>query len=182
MHDNLALDSERKEHFYHLEIRQLFVAKRARPNMQPPVTFLCTWVQKSTEEAWFEPIHSKWLSHIESQQFGHCEMVCRCSVLQWHHNMKSHTIGAMTRGEGDCVGIQYHHGPTNTLKVGFYGYGCGWVCPSIQHTPLLCLLFRLSTLECLKHCNSTLRNLRKSQTHHHHFPVHAWQVPFPTPT
>ena len=54
VHDSPELDNNVKEHFHHFMARALFVAKRARLDVQPVIAFLCTRVQQPTEEDWMK--------------------------------------------------------------------------------------------------------------------------------
>ena len=54
VHNSPALDDERTQHFHHFVARGLFVAKRARPDIQPAIAFLCTRVKAPTEEDWYK--------------------------------------------------------------------------------------------------------------------------------
>lgn len=46
------LDEGQKELFHHLVAKSLFLSKRARPDLQTVVSFLCTRVQQPTEHDW----------------------------------------------------------------------------------------------------------------------------------
>ena len=46
------LSKDRKELFHHIVAKLLFVSKRARPDIDLTISFLCSRVDKSTEEDW----------------------------------------------------------------------------------------------------------------------------------
>ena len=48
------LDSKKAEVFHHIVAKLLFVAERARIDIEPTVLFLCTRVSKSTSEDWLK--------------------------------------------------------------------------------------------------------------------------------
>ena len=66
IHQSPELDDKRKDSFHHFVARALFVAKRARPDIQQTIAFLCTRVQKLTEEDWYKLIRMiKYLHSIQ---------------------------------------------------------------------------------------------------------------------
>ena len=100
----------RKDSFHHFVARALFVAKRARPDIQPTVAFLCTRVQKPTKEDWYKLI--RMVKYLQGTQ-EYC-LILRAdslSVVKWyadaafdvHQDMKSHSGVVMTMGKGAII-------------------------------------------------------------------------------
>ena len=50
--NGIKLDDERKQIFHTITARSLFCGKRARPDLQPTVAFLCTRVTCPDEDDW----------------------------------------------------------------------------------------------------------------------------------
>jgi Reverse transcriptase (RNA-dependent DNA polymerase) len=103
------LDSETSVLYHHLTMRLLYLSKRARPDLQTAVSFLCTRVQSPDVDDW--------------KKLGRCLTFLRDTkdevftlsadgswVIKWwvdasygvHPDMKSHTGATMSLGEG-CV-------------------------------------------------------------------------------
>jgi hypothetical protein len=85
----------------------LFLSKRARPDIQTAVAFLCTRVKSPDEDDW------KKLARVIKYLRGTASMpltleACNLQVIKWwvdasyavHDDMKSHTGGIMTMGKG----------------------------------------------------------------------------------
>ena len=109
-HQSPELDSKRKDSFHHFVARALFVAKRARPDIQATIAFLCTRIQKPTEEDWYKLI--RMMKYLHGTQ--HYCLILRAdnlSVVKWyadaafavHQDMKSHSGIMMTMGKGAVV-------------------------------------------------------------------------------
>ena len=83
IHESPELDQERKDNFHHFVARSLFVAKRARPDIQPTVSFLCTRVQKPTEEDWYKLI--RLMKYLYGTQ-EHCLILKaeNLTVVKWY--------------------------------------------------------------------------------------------------
>ena len=101
------LDSERKQIFHHNVAKLLFLSKRARPDIQTTVAFLCTRVQKPDVDDW------KKLGRVMKYLRGTEELVLtleadNMDVIKWwadgafavHDDFKSHTGGLMMLGKG----------------------------------------------------------------------------------
>jgi len=90
--------------------RALFLAKRARPDIQPPVAFLCTRVQEPTEEDWFKLIRMMKFLHGTADDSLTLSAE-NLSVVKWfadaafavHQDMKSHSGITMTMGKGAII-------------------------------------------------------------------------------
>ena len=50
--ENAKLDRERANEFHHVVAKGLFVSKRARPDIQPPIAVLCTRVKAPNVSGW----------------------------------------------------------------------------------------------------------------------------------
>ena len=50
--DDEVLDDERKDRFHSVVAKLLYIMKRARPDLEPAVAFLCTRVSKSSKSDW----------------------------------------------------------------------------------------------------------------------------------
>ena len=50
--ESRQLDDEKKDIFHHIVAKLLFMAKRARPDIDLTFSYLCSRVDKSTEEDW----------------------------------------------------------------------------------------------------------------------------------
>ena len=101
------LEGCKAEDFHTIMAKGLFVSKRARPDIQPPVAYLCTRVSKPTESDWKKMVRmltfmkqtKKDVLTLESDGTG---------VITWgadasfavHPDMKSHTGYGMTMGKG----------------------------------------------------------------------------------
>ena len=101
------LEGRKAEDFHTITAKGPFVSKRARPDIQPPVAYLCTRVSKPTESDWkkmarmltFMKQTKKDVLTLESDGTG---------VITWgadasfavHPDMKSHTGYGMTMGKG----------------------------------------------------------------------------------
>ena len=98
IHQSPKLDSKRKDSFHHFVARALFVAKRARPDIQPTIAFLCMRVQKPTEEDWYKLIRMMKYLH-GTEEYCLILKADNLSVVKWyadaafavHQDMKSHS-------------------------------------------------------------------------------------------
>ena len=106
-HDSPPFEKKRKEHFHHFVARGLFVGKRARPDIQPVIAFLCTMVQSPTEEDWFKLVQM--MSFLKGTQDDYLTSKAnKLNIVKWyahaafaiHPDMKSHTGITMTMGKG----------------------------------------------------------------------------------
>jgi len=53
-HESPSLNFEKSEQFHHLVAKVLFLSRRARPDLQTTVSFLCTRVQQPTQHDWMK--------------------------------------------------------------------------------------------------------------------------------
>jgi len=101
------LDAERKQVFHHNVAKLLFLSKRARPDIQTAVAFLCTRVQQPDIDDW------KKLSRVMKYLRGTADLVLtleaeNMNIIKWwadgafavHNDYKSHTGGVMMLGKG----------------------------------------------------------------------------------
>ena len=109
-HESPRLDEQRKEQFHHTVAKALFVAKRARPDILPTVSFLCTRVKQPTEEDWFKLVRMmKFL--YGTQEDCLILKADKLNVVKWfadasfavHPDMRSHTGYNMTMGKGSVI-------------------------------------------------------------------------------
>ena len=107
----MYLDDDAAEFFHHMTAKALFLAKRARPDIQTAVSFLCTRVKKPDEDDY------KKLARLMKYLQGTKGMSLtiepeNLQVVKWwvdasyavHHDMKSHTGGFMSMGKGTMYG------------------------------------------------------------------------------
>jgi len=98
--------------FHHYVTQLLFLCKRARPDLQTPVAFLCTRVKAPNKHDW------KKLCHVIRYLRGtaHLPLVIgwdQSGNIYWyvdasfaaHNDMRGHTAAIMTMGQGTIVGI-----------------------------------------------------------------------------
>ena len=101
------LDKEQAESFHHMVAQLLFLCKRARPDIQTAIAFLCTRVKSPDVDDW------KKLGRVMKYLRATVSMpltleATNMSVVKWwvdasfavHSDMKSHTGGAMSMGKG----------------------------------------------------------------------------------
>ena len=50
--ESVALDADRADLFHRFTAKLLWLSRRSRPDLQPPVSFLTTRVQSSDEDDW----------------------------------------------------------------------------------------------------------------------------------
>ena len=102
-----SLETRKAEIFHHVVAKLLYVAKRARIDLQLAIAFLCTRVTKSTQEDW-EKLR-RLLKYVHKTiDLPRIIGVKDFSVLQtWvdasyatHPDMRSHTGGAISLGHG----------------------------------------------------------------------------------
>ena len=93
--------------FHHNTAKLLFLCKRARPDIQPPVAFLCTRVQEPDQDDY------KKLARVMKYLRGSSDLVLtleanNMNIVKWwvdasfavHPDMRSHTGAMMTMGGG----------------------------------------------------------------------------------
>ena len=101
------LDEQKSQFFHHNVAKLLFLCKRARPDIQTAVAFLCTRVKASDEDDY------KKLARVMKYLRGTVDMPLTLEtddihVVKWwvdasyavHQDMKSHTGGTMSLGKG----------------------------------------------------------------------------------
>jgi hypothetical protein len=104
------LDKERSDRFHRVVAKLLYVSHRGRPDIQLAVAFLCTRVSRSTTQDWEK------LKRLLQYLNGTMNDVlilgadCLTKLMTWvdaaygvHHDMKSHTGGAMSLGWGTVM-------------------------------------------------------------------------------
>jgi hypothetical protein len=102
-----ALDDKRAEIFHAVTAKLLWVMKRARPDIETAISFLCTRVSKSDECDWGK---LRRLLQFLNQTINDVRVIAAddlTSLFTWvdasyaiHHDMKGHTGGAMSFGTG----------------------------------------------------------------------------------
>ena len=106
------LDKSRQEIFHTWVAKGLFVAKRARPDIHPAITVLCTWVKEPNEMDWQKLIRLlKYLNGSRKDVLTLSAKSLRC--IKWsvdvafavHPDFKSHTGGVMTFGRGALISL-----------------------------------------------------------------------------
>jgi hypothetical protein len=105
--DPVPLDKELAEFFHHVVAQLLFLCKRARPDIQTAISFLCTRVKQPDADDY------KKLSRVIRYLRGTLNLNLTleandAKIMKWwvdasygvHHDMKSHTGGIMSLGKG----------------------------------------------------------------------------------
>ena len=105
-----TLDKKRAEIFHTWVAKALFACKRARPDIHPTVTLLCTRVQNPKEDDWKKLI--RLLEYTNGTRDDVLTLTCDdLQVLKWyvdasfavHPDFKSHTGACMTYGTGTPI-------------------------------------------------------------------------------
>jgi hypothetical protein len=98
--------------FHHHVAKLLFASKRARPDLQTGVAFLCTRVKGPDVDDWKKLI--RLLGYLKDTLFLPLILGCDgTGTMYWyvdasfavHHNMRSHTGGMMTFGTGAAISM-----------------------------------------------------------------------------
>ena len=109
--DSPFLDKEKADFFHSTVAKSLFLCKRGRPDIQTAMSFLCTRVQTPNEDDWIKLArmikYLRYTKHLVLRL-----MANNLHTTKWwvdaafgvHHNMRSHTGGAMSMGTGVCYG------------------------------------------------------------------------------
>ena len=105
------LDADKSELFHHITAKLLFLCKRARPDIQTAVAFLCTRVKAPDTDDY------KKLARVIKYLRGTVSMPLtleadNIQIVKWwidasfavHEDLKSHTGGAMSLGKGVIYG------------------------------------------------------------------------------
>ena len=108
--NGVRLDSERAKIFHQLTAKLLFLSKRARPDIQLAVAFLCTRVKEPDEDDW------KKLNRVLKYLQGSVGLplvlsMDKSQTMRWyvdaafavHKDMRSHTGMTMTMGSGAAL-------------------------------------------------------------------------------
>jgi hypothetical protein len=105
--DSKALEKVQAEEFHTFVVKGLFACKRARPDIHPAIAFLTTRVRNPNQDDWRKLI--KLLKYINGTRNDVLTLSAdNLNVVKWyvdasfavHPDMKSHTGGVMTYGEG----------------------------------------------------------------------------------
>ena len=108
MDENSSKVDEKRAQFFHTYVaKTLFLCKRARPDLQTTVSFLCKRVKECTEDDWKKL--KRMLQFIRATKDDYLTLSATSlhNVRWWvdasyavHPDMKSHTGGAMSLGRG----------------------------------------------------------------------------------
>jgi hypothetical protein len=105
--DAEPLDDDRAETFHRLTAKQLYLCKRARPDLQPTVAFLTTRVVRPTVDDWRKLSRSIRYLRGSKELFLTLEADEGIDVKWWidasfavHPDMRSHTGNTMSLGKG----------------------------------------------------------------------------------
>ena len=110
--DSPKLDKTRAEEFHTTVAKGLFACKRARPDIQPTIAFLCTRVKSPTEQDWDKLIKlMKYLNGTKDDKLLLTADDLR--IMKWyvdasfavHPDFKSHTGAVSTMGDGAIQSI-----------------------------------------------------------------------------
>ena len=107
--DSPSLDKERAETFHHITMQLLYLSQRGRPDIRPAISFLCGRVQLPNEDDYDKLARvMKYLDDTKDLVLT-LEADGSFNIYWWvdasfavHPNMKSHTGGMLSLGEG-CV-------------------------------------------------------------------------------
>ena len=104
------IDKKRADDFHTTVAKGLFLCKRARPDLQPTIPFLCTRVAEPDEDDWKKLLHmlkymqaTKDLVLVIALVFRDGKIVfkwCPDAAFAVHMDMKSHTGACVSVGEG----------------------------------------------------------------------------------
>ena len=106
------LNSDRADKFHRIVAKGLFVSKRARPDIQPTISVLCTRVKDPDETDWSKMVRLlKYLNGTRRRKL--ILTVDSIHILKWyvdasfavHPDFKSHTGAVMTFGKGGVINI-----------------------------------------------------------------------------
>ena len=109
--DGEKLNDEQKEFFHHVVAQLLFLCKRARPDIQTAIAFLCTRVQKPDTDDYKKLCRvikylrkTTWMPlRLEADSLNIAKWWVDASYAV-HPDMKSHTGGIFTLGKGAIYG------------------------------------------------------------------------------
>ena len=108
--DGPLLDQARKEEFHTFTAKGLFLCKRARPDILPVITVLCTRVKSPNESDWNKLVRMmKFLNGTREEPLilsADNLSICRWHVdasFAVHPDYKSHTGGTFTMGKGAII-------------------------------------------------------------------------------
>ena len=110
------LDKTLAQEFHTTVARGLFVSKRARPDIQPTIAFLCTRVKEPTKDDWKKL--TRLMSYLKKTRDDVLTLKCdgKNEVKWWidaafavHPDMRSHTGAIMTLGSGAVQSISKKH-------------------------------------------------------------------------
>jgi hypothetical protein len=112
VNDNQTKVDEDRAQFFHTYVaKMLFLCKRARPDLQTAVEFLCTWVKSCDKDDYKKLI--RMLQYIWATKDDFLTLLANSlHNVQWwvdasyavHPDMKSHMGGAMSLGRGVIYG------------------------------------------------------------------------------
>ena len=101
------LDKQRSEIFHHIVAKLLFVSKRARLDIEPTISFMCTRVSKSMEQDWSKlgrllgylsrTIEMRRVVGANNLSILHSWADASCAV---HNDMRGHAGGVRSLGYG----------------------------------------------------------------------------------
>ena len=110
--NGVLLDEKRAEVFHTIVAKGLFLCKRARGDIMTTIAFLCTRVQKPDEDDWKKLV--RLLKYLNGTRDLYTTLKAdETNVVKWygdaafavHPNMRSHTGGMMTMGQGGVINI-----------------------------------------------------------------------------
>jgi Reverse transcriptase (RNA-dependent DNA polymerase) len=140
--ENMLLDKPTSDMFHHNVAKLLFLCKRARPDIQTAVSFLCTRVKNPDTDDY------KKLSKVMKYLRGTVNMPLTLEandvqIVKWwvdasfavHPDMKSHTGGAMSLGRGTIYGTSTRQKLNTKSSTEAELVGVNDVMPQILWTP-----------------------------------------------
>jgi len=109
--DSPLLSNEKSDRFHSIVAKLLYISKRGRLDIQLTVAFLCTRVSCCTEQDWSKLKRLLQYLHRTQNEYLVLGADALTTLRTWvdaaygvHHDLKSHTGGAMSLGKGVILG------------------------------------------------------------------------------
>ena len=110
--ESVKLTREKADEFHHITARLLYLCKRARPDIQTTISFLCTRVKEPDTDDWKKLCRCVRYLRGSSDLWLTLEVDRELSIRWWvdasfgvHPDLRSHTGGTMSIGRGSVYSI-----------------------------------------------------------------------------